>query len=74
MVTTRESLQKPEEVVDSYLDLGFKDIQLKFVDKIGFAEEDWETLGYSAEEFIEFWKKAMKHIIKRNKEGKSRIN
>jgi uncharacterized protein len=70
MVTTRYSLDYPREIVDEYIKLGMNDIQLKFLNNIGYARDEWKQIGYSAEEYLTFWKLAMEHIIKRNKEGK----
>ena len=69
MTTTKHSLKYPEEIVDEYIKQGFKSIQLKFLNKIGFAQNSWKEIGYSAEEYLEFWKSAMDHIIKKNIEG-----
>ncbi len=69
MVTTRHSLTKAKEIIDEYIRLGFRSIQLKYIDKIGFAEEQWKEAGYTAEEYLKFWKEAMEYIIQKNKEG-----
>ena len=69
MVTTRKSLEKAEEIVDEYIERGFTGIQLKFLNKIGFAEKDWKNVGYTPEEYLDFWKKSMEYIIQKNKEG-----
>ena len=70
MVTTRNSLPYPEEIVDEYINRGFSMIQIKYLNKLGFAEKEWSETGYTADEYLTFWKRAMEHIIKRNKEGK----
>ena len=69
MVTTRASLDCPEKIIDTYLGMGFRSIQLKYIDKLGFAQEEWEKVGYTAEEYLRFWRRAMEYILKKNKEG-----
>ncbi|MBT7903468.1 His-Xaa-Ser system radical SAM maturase HxsB [Candidatus Woesearchaeota archaeon] len=69
MVTTRNSLSKHKEIIDEYVDKGFKDIQIKYLNKLGFAQEKWNNDGYSIEEFIDFWEKSVEYIISLNKRG-----
>ena len=69
MLTTRTSLSKYKEIIDEYLKLGKKTIQLKYIDKLGFASSQWKNIGYDAEEFIDFWKKSVDYIIELNKSG-----
>lgn len=37
--------------------------------KSGKADSNWDKIGYSAEEFLEFYKNALDYIIQKNKEG-----
>jgi His-Xaa-Ser system radical SAM maturase HxsB len=69
MVTTRHSLPMAKEIVDTYLKLGFDHIQLKFINKIGFAENEWNEIGYTPEEYLKFWQESMEYILEKNKEG-----
>jgi len=69
MVTTKNSLRYWKEIIDEYLSLGYKEIQIKYMNKLGYAKKGWENEGYSAEEFIDFWKKSMDYIIELNKNG-----
>ncbi|MFC1723904.1 His-Xaa-Ser system radical SAM maturase HxsB [Nanoarchaeota archaeon] len=69
MVTTRYSLSRAKDIVDEYVKLGMDSIQLKFLNKIGDADDKWKEIGYSAEEYIEFWKEAMEYLIEVNKKG-----
>ncbi|MBF0504821.1 MAG: His-Xaa-Ser system radical SAM maturase HxsB [Candidatus Omnitrophica bacterium] len=66
---TKHSLAHPERIVDEYLRLGQTEIALRPVNKIGYACQSWEDVGYSAEEFNVFYTKAMAHIMKVNTEG-----
>ena len=67
--TTRYSLDKYKEIVDEYIQLGFKNIFVRPLTQLGKADSSWEKIGYSAEEFIEFYKKILEYIIEKNKEG-----
>lgn len=66
---TRHSLAYPREIIDEYLRLKKNVIYLKAVKKIGVADKSWENVGYTPEEYIEFWKAAMDYIIELNKRG-----
>jgi len=69
MVTTRKSLGKWKEIIDEYARLGMMMIQLKYLDRIGFAEDEWKQIGYTMDEFMDFWKKGVDYIIELNKKG-----
>jgi His-Xaa-Ser system radical SAM maturase HxsB len=69
MVTTKQSLNKWKEIIDEYVKLGCNEIQVKYINKLGFADDEWEKIGYSIEEFMEFWKKCVEYIIELNKKG-----
>lgn len=67
--TTRFSLDYPEEIVDEYVNLELGGIFLRPLTPLGFAKSDWEKIGYSPEEFMEFYKRAFMHILEINKNG-----
>jgi len=66
---TRDSLNFPKEIVNSYVNFGLRTIHLRFLNNLGDARPLWNKISYSAEEFIDFWKKAVDYIIKLNKKG-----
>jgi len=66
MTTTKESLRYPEEIVDEYVNHGMTIIQIKPMNWIG---DGYANERYTAEEFTDFWKKALNHIIWLNKKG-----
>jgi len=70
MVTTRYSLPYPKEIVDEYINLGFKRIQIKFMSNLGYAQKSWSNLGYTPKEFLNFWKKAIDYMVELNIQGK----
>ncbi len=69
--TTRSALQNPEEVVQAYADLGLESIFLRPLTKLGIAKDRWDEIGYTAEEFIAFYRKALQEIIRLNLNGYS---
>ena len=67
--TTKYSLDKHKEIIDEYLNLGFNNIFLRPLTRLGKADNNWYNIGYSAEEFLEFFKKSLEYIIEINKKG-----
>jgi uncharacterized protein len=66
---TKKSLAYSKEIIDEYIKLGFSQIHLRFLNKLGVADVMWEKIGYSADEFASFWEEAMEYIIDLNKKG-----
>jgi His-Xaa-Ser system radical SAM maturase HxsB len=69
MTTTRLSLSQPERIVDEYLALGLPGVFLRPLSPIGFARRSWGTIGYTVEEFLRFYRRALAYIIHVNKSG-----
>lgn len=67
--TTRFSLNYPIEIVDEYVNTGLGGIFLRPLTPLGFAKSFWEKVGYSAEEFIDFYRTAFMHILEINMGG-----
>ena len=68
--TTRYSLGFYKEIIDTYVELGFESIFIRPLTRLGYAKENWENIGYTSEEFVEFYKKALMYIIELNISGK----
>ena len=69
LTVTRYSLPFAEKIIDEYVKLGAERIALRPINKIGLADKQWGVLGYSAQEFNNFWAGAMEYILKLNKKG-----
>ncbi len=69
--TTRFSLSHAKEIVHEYYDLGIDGIFLRPLTPLGFAKEEWEMIGYSAEEYLDFYKEALCEILLLNSQGRS---
>lgn len=67
---SRFSLSKHKEIVDEYIKLGYSNIFLRPLDPFGFSKNIWDKIGYTASDFIKFYKQAFDYIIKINLSGK----
>ncbi len=73
VTVTKFSLGYPKEIVNEYLKLGLESIFLRPLTPIGMAAKNWNNIGYSPEEFLEFYKKALNYIIEINLKRKKKI-
>lgn len=69
MTTTRKSLSRYKEIVDTYINLGLDGIFLRALNPYGFAAADLKNLGYSNQEFIDFYRKTFDYILEKNRQG-----
>ena len=67
--TTRYSLNYPEDIINTYLDLGIRGVFLRPLTPLGFAKADWSDIGYTPEEFLLFYKRAFQRILEINRDG-----
>jgi uncharacterized protein len=70
MTSTAESLKHPEAIVDEYVAQGFESIFLRHISPYGFAVKTHARLGYETDSFLEFYKRALRHIISINQAGR----
>jgi uncharacterized protein len=69
MTATKLSLQHPQAVVDEYVRQGFESIFLRQLSPYGFAVKTQRHIGYSTEEFLEFYKVSLEYILELNRKG-----
>jgi His-Xaa-Ser system radical SAM maturase HxsB len=69
LTTTTLSLSYPEEIVDEYYRLGFRNIFLRSISPYGFAVKNPKKNYYAVSDFLTFYRKALDRIIFYNKEG-----
>lgn len=69
MTTTKATLDKYKEVVDTYVGLGCKTIFLRPIDPFGFAERARLRLEYPRSAYLEFYRNAVDYMIELNKQG-----
>ena len=67
--TTRFSLTRYREIIDAYVENGFNSIFLRPLTPLGFAYERWQEIGYTADEFLDFYRNALSCILDYNKRG-----
>ncbi|SCY47424.1 His-Xaa-Ser system radical SAM maturase HxsB [Lachnospiraceae bacterium XPB1003] len=67
--TTKHSLNHAKSIIDTYVELGFGSIFIRPLTQLGYAQDHWDKIGYSAEEFIEFYKESLNYLINRNSNG-----
>lgn len=69
LTTTNLSLDYPHEIVDEYVQKGFKNIFLRPISPYGFATYNEKKNKYQTEKFLAFYKEAFSKIIDYNKKG-----
>jgi len=69
MTTTARSLEQPEGIVDEYVRQGFDSIFLRPMSPYGFAVRTGKAGEYDARDFVDFYKRALRHIVELNRDG-----
>ena len=64
---TEQQIEKPEELINTYLDLGFQNIFLRPVNYMGFARKQHKELSHQIDKWNNFYTKAMERILEINK-------
>ncbi|MGC9069846.1 MAG: His-Xaa-Ser system radical SAM maturase HxsB [Elusimicrobiales bacterium] len=70
MTTTRISLKRWKEIIDEYRNLSLGGIFIRPLSPIGYASSRWNEIGYTPDEFLEFYEKSLDYIIEINREEK----
>ncbi|MCX6745854.1 MAG: His-Xaa-Ser system radical SAM maturase HxsB [Candidatus Parcubacteria bacterium] len=69
ITVTRKTLANYKEVIDTYIDLNFKGIYLRYLNPYGFAKQSKEKIWYSTDEYIDFYKSTFDYILEKNYQG-----
>ena len=69
MTTSRLSLGHPVDIINEYVKEGFHDISLRPISPYGFAVRTHSKTGYETEDFLEFYRRGLDHIIDLNRQG-----
>jgi His-Xaa-Ser system radical SAM maturase HxsB len=69
MTTTEASLEQPEAIIDSYVELGLSAIFLRPISPYGFATRLRGGGQYDTERWLEFYRRGLAHIIDLNRAG-----
>lgn len=67
---TKNSLPFAKEIVEQYLSLGLPDITPVAIRQIGRAKQNWQTIGYKPEQYLEFWRRVLNECIETTLNGK----
>ena len=69
LTTTRQSLAYPKEIVDAYVSLNLTNIFIRPLTPLGCASNRWSEIGYTPEQFIDFYNKCFDYILALNEQG-----
>ena len=69
MTTTSRSLSRVKEIVDQYIELGFRGIFFRSLSPYGFALKTKTYYEYSAKEWLDFYKEGLDYILEINRSG-----
>ena len=69
LTTTRETLPRWKEVVDTYVALGCRSLFLRPVDPFGFMDRTGPRIEYPRTEYMDFYRKSVDYIIELNAQG-----
>jgi len=67
LTVTRFSLPRAKDIVDEYVGLGARGVYLRSLSPLGLARGVWDKIGYTAEEFLDFYRTAFDYILEINK-------
>ena len=69
MTTSRKTFGHWKELVDLYVGLGIRNIHVRPLNPFGFASKTWKAIGYTMEEYLEFYRTVFEYIIQLNLDG-----
>jgi uncharacterized protein len=69
LTTTRASLERWKEVVDTFAALGVKSIFLRPIDPFGFAEKTAKVVEYPRADYLAYYRRATDYILELNRGG-----
>jgi His-Xaa-Ser system radical SAM maturase HxsB len=69
LTTTRATLPRWKEVVDTYVSLGCRALFLRPVDPFGFAEKTAPKIEYPRDEYLAFYRSAVDYMLELNAKG-----
>ena len=67
--STARSLDYANEIVDEYVRLGFGQVFLRPLTRLGAAARRWDQVGYDADQFLAFYRKALDRVLEYNLKG-----
>ena len=67
--TTRFSFPYAQNIVDTYESIGLDNLFVRPLTPLGCAQKDWDIIGYTPAEFLQFYSKCFDAIIQKNLGG-----
>ena len=67
--TTRFTFSAHRALIDQYVKFGLNQIFIRPLTPLGIAGDNWDLIGYTAEEFVEFYQKCFAYLIEVNQSG-----
>jgi len=64
---TRYSLNYAKEIVDEYMKHKFTHLKMRELNIAGMSIKSWNTIGYTPEEYIKFWKEYFEYLLTINR-------
>ena len=69
MTTTKASLDRPREIIDTYIEQGFHEIFLRPLSPYGFAVKTKRFSAYDTERWLDFYREGLDYILELNIRG-----
>jgi uncharacterized protein len=69
MTTTEASLDQPEAIVDTYVELGLGSVFFRPISPYGFATRLRGGGQYDADRWLDFYRRGLAHVIELNRKG-----
>lgn len=67
---TKRSLAAAREIVGEYVARGLRSLHLRPLERSRFDEEAWAAVGYTAEQYFDFYRQVLGHVLDQNRDGK----
>ena len=69
LTISKSSLNRIEDIIKEYQSFGCQTVSLRALSPYGFAVKTKSKIGYSVDEYINFYSNSLKYIIELNKSG-----
>ncbi len=69
VTVSKFSLPYYKKMIDEFIKLGFSDVYLRPLNPFGFSKNHFEKIGYTTDEYMDFYKAAFDYILELNKKG-----
>lgn len=67
--TTKYSLERYKDIIDTYVSLGIKSVFLRPLTPLGTACANWDEIGYTTDSFKDFYSDSIRYMLHLNKDG-----